>query len=108
MIDEQDGFIHKGLQRLWDSGGGDHSGIQPSYKKNVMAGLVHLSVARSINDIQAGWGAIKKAKLLSGHTDRYSIEVNANDRLTFTCDSSGMVSKIDLEDTHGPTGAKRH
>ena len=28
--------------------------------------------------------------------------------VTFTCDASGRVSKIDLEDTHGPTGAKRH
>jgi plasmid maintenance system killer protein len=108
MIDEKDGFIHKGLQRLWDSGGTDHSGIQFSYKKNVTVGLAHLSAARSIKDVQAGWGVLKKAKLLSGHTDRYSMEVNANDRLTFTCDASGMVSKIDLEDTHGPGGAKRH
>lgn len=108
MINEEDGFIHKGLRRLWDSGGADHSGIQPNYKTNVMTGLVHLSAARSIKDIQAGWGLLKKAKLLSGHTNRYSMEVNGNDRLTFTCDASGMVSKIDLEDTHGPTGAKRH
>lgn len=107
MIDEENGFIHNGVELLWTSGGTNHSGIQPHYKKVVMANLVHLSAARSIADIQAGWGKLKKAKLLSGHTDRYSMEVNANDRLTFTCDASGVISKIDLEDTHGPSGAKR-
>lgn len=108
MIDEEESFIHKGLRSLWDSGGANHSGIQPHLKKNVMTGLVHLSAARSLKDIQAGWGLLKKAKPLTGHTNRYSMEVNGNDRLTFNCDASGMVSKIDLEDTHGPTGAKRH
>jgi len=107
MIDEVNGFIHGGVELLWTSGGVNHSGIQPHYKKVVMINLAHLSVARSVADIQAGWGKLKKAKLLSGHVDRYSMEVNANDRLTFTCDASGVVSKIDLEDTHGPNGAKR-
>lgn len=107
MIDDANGFVHKGLELFWTSGGTNHSGIQPHYKKVVRANLVHLSAARSVDDIKAGWGKLKKAKLLSGHLDRYSMEVNANDRLTFTCSSTGVVSKIDLEDTHGPTGAKR-
>lgn len=104
---KEDGFRHKGLELLWDSGGDNHSGIQPHYKKVVMANLVHLSAARSLEDIQAGWGKLKRVKLLSGQPDRYSMEINGNDRLTFTCDASGGVSKIDLEDYHRSGGAKR-
>jgi plasmid maintenance system killer protein len=102
-------FIHKGLQRLWESGGDDHSGIQPAYKKVLMKNLHHLGVARSLNDIEAGWGRLKHVERLSGQSDRYSMEVNANDRLTFTCDNpaTGLVTKIDLEDPHRPAGAKR-
>lgn len=62
---KEDGFRHKGLELLWDSGGDNHSGIQPHYKKVVMANLVHLSAARSLEDIQAGWGKLKRVKLLS-------------------------------------------
>lgn len=107
MIDKEVGFIHKGLELLWTSEGENHSGIQPSYKKVVMANLAHLSAARSVEDAQAGWGKQKRVKLLSGHTDRYSMEVNGNDRLTFTCNAAGLVSKIDLEDLHRKGGAKK-
>lgn len=107
MISKEDGFVHKGLELLWTSEGENHSGIQPNYKKVVMANLVHLNAARSVDDAQAGWGKLKHVKLLSGQTDRYGMEVNGNDRLTFTCDASGVVSKIDLEDYHRPGGAKK-
>jgi plasmid maintenance system killer protein len=106
---EDGSFIHKGLQRLWESGGADHSGIQPAYKGILMRNLHHLSVARSLGDIEAGWGRLKHVERLSGHANRFSMEVNANDRLTFTCENAatGLVSKLDLEDTHRRTGAKR-
>ena len=107
MIKEDGAFLHKGLELLWNSEGQNHSGIQPTQKKVVMRNLIHLSVARSVDDAQAGWGKLKHVKLLSGQTDRYSMEVNGNDRLTFTCDASGMVSKIDLEDYHRSGGAKK-
>lgn len=47
---------------------------------------------------------LKKAKLLSGFTDRYSMEVNGPWRLTFTCSdaSTGVVTMIDLENYHVP------
>jgi plasmid maintenance system killer protein len=106
---EEGSFLHKGLQRLWESGGDDHGGIQPAYKKLLMRNLHHLSVARSLNDIEAGWGRLKHVERLSGQANRFSMEVNANDRLTFTCENgaTGLVTKIDLEDTHRRTGAKR-
>lgn len=110
MISKDNPFIHKGLQRLWDSEGGDHSGVLPSLKKNLRANLVHLSIARSLQDLQADLGQRKRLKPLSGHANRYSMEVNGNWRLTFTLDDAviGLVSKIDLEDTHQPGGARRH
>ncbi|MDQ1829560.1 type II toxin-antitoxin system RelE/ParE family toxin [Massilia sp. CCM 9029] len=72
--------------------------------------LTHLNAARSLQDLQAGQGRQKSLKPLSGHGNRYSMEVNGNWRLTFTLDDpqTGLVSKIDLEDLHQPGGAKRH
>jgi len=103
-------FIHKGLGDFWASNGTDKSGIQPHFAKILKLELAHLSSARSLSDIQGGLGVLKKAKLLSGFTDRYSMEVNGPWRLTFTCSdaSTGVVTMIDLENYHVPGGAKRH
>lgn len=103
-------FLHKGLGLFWDSGGSDKSGITASWANVLRAELVHLNTATCLADILAGLGVLKKAKLLSGSTDRYSMEVNGNWRLTFTCvnPDTGEVNKIDLEDFHRPGGAKRH
>lgn len=102
-------ILHKGLQRFWTSGGKDLSGISPSWANVVRAILVHLNSANSLDDIRGGLGLLKNVKHLSGHAFRYSIEVNANWRITFDCPdaTNGAVYNIDLEDLHRPGGAKR-
>lgn len=102
-------ILHKGLRRFWKSSGKDLSGISPAWAHSLRAILVHLNTAQSLSDIRHGLGAIKNVKQLSGHARRYSIEVNANWRLTFDCadPANGEVSNIDLEDLHRPSGAKR-
>jgi plasmid maintenance system killer protein len=110
MSIEENGFINKGLALFWKSGGTNHSGIQPSFAKVLRLELVHLDTAVSLSDILGGYGKTKSAKLLTGHTDRYSMEINGNWRLTFSCSDplTGVVSKIDIEDLHRPGGAKHH
>jgi plasmid maintenance system killer protein len=102
-------ILHKGLQRFWKSGGKDLSGISPAWASAVRAILVHLNSADSLDDIRGGLGLLKNVKHLSGHACRYSIEVNANWRVTFDCPdaTNGAVYNIDLEDLHRPGGAKR-
>jgi plasmid maintenance system killer protein len=53
---------------------------------------------------------LKNVKQLSGHACRYSMEVNANWRVTFNCidADTGIVTDIDLEDLHRHGGARRH
>lgn len=101
---------HKGLQRFWSSAGRDTSGISASWAKSIRVILLHLHTARSLDDIRGGLGALKNVKQLSGHICRYSIEVNANWRITFDCvdPRNAELSKIDLEDLHRRGGAKRH
>jgi plasmid maintenance system killer protein len=102
-------ILHKGLRRFWDTGGKDVSGISPSWAKTLQAILVHLNTARSLDDVRNGLGVVKNVKHLSGPPYRYSIEVNANWRVTFECLDSGVgeISNIDLEDLHRRGGAKR-
>ena len=102
-------IVHKGLQRFWNSSGKDLSGISPSWARVLRAILVHLDTARSLDDIRGGLGLLKNVKQLSGHACRYSIEVNANWRITFDCPDpqNGIIYNIDLEDLHRPGGAKR-
>jgi proteic killer suppression protein len=109
MSFQANGILHKGLQRLWISGGKDTRGISPSWAKTLQAILVHLDTARNLADIRGGLGVLKNVKQLSGHTCRYSIEVNANWRVTFDCPDprNGTICNIDLEDLHRSTGAKR-
>jgi plasmid maintenance system killer protein len=109
-IEEDDGFIHKGLKLFWTSGGRNCSGIPPDFAKVLKIALPHLDTATNLQDILGGYGKQKNAKLLTGHQDRYSMEINGNWRLTFTCVSpaTGVVSKIDIEDLHRRGGAKRH
>lgn len=101
---------HKGLQRFWTSAGKDMSGISTSWAKIIRVILLHLQTARSLDDIRGGLGVSKNVKQLSGHTCRYSIEVNSNWRITFDCvdPHCGELTNIDLEDLHRRGGAKRH
>lgn len=109
MITDSSDIIHKGLRRFWDSNGKDVSGIQPAFSRVLRLELVHLHSAQSLADVQAGLGILKNVKPLTGHVNRYSMEVNGNYRLTFDCDpGTGAVTKIDLEDLHRVGGAKRH
>ncbi|MTV37470.1 type II toxin-antitoxin system RelE/ParE family toxin [Duganella radicis] len=103
-------IMHKGMRRFWQSGGSDKRGISTSWAKPLRDILLHLHSAQSLDDIRAGLGVIKNVKQLSGHAHRYSIEVNANWRVTFDCadPDTGIVTAIDLEDLHRPGGARRH
>jgi proteic killer suppression protein len=103
-------IVHKGMRRLWQSGGSDKRGVSASWAKSLCDILLHLHSARSMDDIRAGLGMIKNVKQLSGHAHRYSIEVNANWRVTFDCADldAGIVTNIDLDDLHRPGGARRH
>lgn len=103
-------FVHKGLQVFWESGGKDHSGVSPSFTKVLRALLVHLDTSTTLDDIAGGLGKLKGFKALTGHKDRYELQVNGNYRLTFTCEDpqNGIVIKLDLEDVHRRGGAKRH
>jgi len=103
-------IVHKGMRRFWQSGGIDKRGISSSWSKSLRDFLLHLHSARSLNDIRTGLGVVKNVKQLSGHAHRYSIEVNANWRVTFDCadQDTGIVTNIDLEDLHRPGGARRH
>lgn len=102
-------IVHKGLQRFWISGGEDKRGISPAWSVNAAAVLVHLYKAQCLDDLLGGYGKQKHLKSLRGHAHRYSIEVNANWRITFDCTdpASGVVTNVDLEDLHRPGGAKR-
>ncbi|WP_342118011.1 type II toxin-antitoxin system RelE/ParE family toxin [Pseudoduganella sp. OTU4001] len=112
MIDDSDNssFDHKGLHDFWASGGADHSGIQPNFAKVLRLLLAHLAAARSFADIQSGLALLKKLKPLAGQTDRYEMQINGNYRLTFSCPdkSTGKVVKLNIEDVHRPSGAKRY
>jgi plasmid maintenance system killer protein len=102
-------IAHKGLHRFWSSGGTDKRGISPSWAANAAAILVHLYKAQCLDDLLGGYGIQKNMKALRGHTHRYSIELNANWRITFDCvdPATGTVTNVDLEDLHRPAGAKR-
>lgn len=102
-------ILHKGLRRFWNSGGSNLTGVSPSQAKALHAILVHLHTACSLDDIRGGLGVSKNVKQLSGHACRYSIEVNANWRITFDCAAplTGVIDRIDLEDLHRLGGAKR-
>lgn len=110
MILDSREIVHKGLRRLWQSGGSDKRGVSISWAKSLSDILLHLHSARSLDDIYAGLGILKNVKQLSGHTNRYSIEVNANWRVTFYCldPNTGNITGIDLEDPHRPGGARRY
>jgi plasmid maintenance system killer protein len=100
---------HKGLQRFWISGGSDKRGISPSWADNAAAILVHLYKAHNLEDLLGAYGRQKNIKRLTGHVCRYSIEVNANWRITFDCTdpNTGAVTNVDLEDLHRQSGARR-
>lgn len=106
---EEKEILHKGLRRLWVSGGVDTSGLSPGWANTLRAALVHLDTARNFADIEQGYGKQKHVKRLTGQINRYSMEINGNWRLTFTCDdhSIGTPTKIDIEDLHRKGGAKK-
>ena len=110
MIKDKKSFVHKGLRDFWTSGTKDTRGVRADQVPNLRALLVHLGTATSLADIQGGLGLRKGFKALTGHKNRYELQVNGNWRLTFDCDdpNTGYVTKIDLEDVHRAGGAKRH
>ncbi|MFA9216734.1 MAG: hypothetical protein ACEQSK_06475 [Sphingomonadaceae bacterium] len=102
-------ILHKGLQRFWSSAGQDKRGISASWAQHAAAILVHLYKAHSLDDLLGGYGRHRKIKRLTGHVRRYSIELNANWRITFDCldPDTGAVTNVDIEDLHRSGGAQR-
>lgn len=109
MIEEDSDIVHKPLRNFWASGGKTTVGLNADFLKVLRRLLVHLHTARSLADIKGGYGKLKDCKPLTGHQNRYELEVNGNWRLTFDCDNpkTGAVTIIDLEDVHQPGGAKK-
>jgi plasmid maintenance system killer protein len=111
MAINDDDFIHKGLKNFWVSNQVDKSGINSAHARVISGNLVHLDTARNMHDLKTGWGEIKHFKPLTGHKNRFELEVNGNWRVTFDAVVSGAdisISKIDLEDVHVKGGAKKH
>lgn len=109
MIEEEKDIVHKPLRNFWASGGKTTVGLNADFLKVLRRLLVHLHTAQSLADIKGGYGKLKDCKSLEGHQNRYELEVNGNWRLTFDCHNpqTGAVTIIDLEDVHGPGGAKK-
>jgi len=109
MIENENEILHKPLRAFWISNAKKTAGLNADWIKVLRLLLVHLHSARSLSDIKGGYGRLKDCKALTGHNDRYELEVNGNWRLTFDCadPTTGVVTKIDLEDVHRPGGAKK-
>jgi len=109
MIENENEILHKPLRAFWASNAKKTAGLNASWLKVLRRLLVHLHTARSLSDIKGGYGRVKDCKALTGHENRYELEVNKNWRLTFDCTDpdTGVVTKIDLEDVHQPGGAKK-
>lgn len=103
MTIKEKSFKHKGLQKFWESNGEDCSGITPTFAKALRLLLVRLHTAQSLKDIRGGGAGPSRGfeRLKTGHC-RYSLEVNGNYRLTFTCEDpqTGIVTQLNLEDYH--------
>lgn len=109
MIENDNEILHKPLRAFWASNAKKTTGLNADWIKVLRLLLVHLHSAKSLSDIKGGYGRLKDFKPLTGHKDRYELEVNGNWRLTFDCadPNTGVVTKIDLEDVHRPGGAKK-
>jgi proteic killer suppression protein len=85
-------FRHTGLQRFFETG--SKAGIQPHHAPRLSRQLKKLDAARAAEDMNLpGW----KLHMLS--TERWSVSVNGNWRLTFEFDGEDAIL-VDYEDYH--------
>ena len=88
-------FRHKGLRRFFESGVA--TGIQPHHAKRLRMLLAALDTARSVEDMDIP--GLRLHPLKGGETERWSIWVNGNWRVTFEF-KDGHAYVLDYEDTH--------
>ena len=88
-------FRHKGLRRFYESG--SVAGIQPKHKQRLRLQLAALDTAQSVDDMAIP--GFKLHPLKGGRTERWSIRVNGNWRLTFEF-REGHAFVLDYEDYH--------
>lgn len=104
---QADDFAHKGLKKFWVSGGTDCSDTAGVSATPLRAILAHLDSAMCYNDLFEGLGVSKKTEPLKGMANRFSMRANGNVRVTFTYTARNGVTRIDLEDLHRSSGAKK-
>ena len=88
-------FRHKGLKNFFESG--SLAGIQPSHAKRLRMQLAALDTAHDMSDLDIPGFRLHPLKGLN--SDRWSIWVNGNWRLTFEF-HAGNVHILDYEDYH--------
>lgn len=88
-------FLHKGVQRFFETG--SKAGIQPAHARRLNIQLTALEVAVAPDDMNVpGWKLHPLKGDLAGH---WAITVNGNWRLTFRFDGSD-VELVDYQDYH--------
>ena len=90
-------FRHKGLRRLYETGG--RGGVRPDLVAKVEDILHAIEHARRVEEVGLfpGW---RLHPLKAGRAGEWSVWVTGNYRLTFRVDGDD-VWDIDLEDYHG-------
>ncbi|MFZ4702954.1 MAG: type II toxin-antitoxin system RelE/ParE family toxin [Candidatus Methylumidiphilus sp.] len=88
-------FRHKGLKKFFDSG--SLAGIQPAQGKRLRMQLIALDTAQTIDDMDIP--GFRLHPLKDADSDRWSIWVNGNWRITFEF-QDGNAYVLDYEDYH--------
>jgi proteic killer suppression protein len=88
-------FRHKGLKKFFETG--NKSGIQPHHAKRLRMQLAALETANSIEDMEIP--GFRLHPLKGNESDRWSVWVNGNWRLTFEF-NDGHAYVLDYEDYH--------
>jgi proteic killer suppression protein len=88
-------FRHKGLKKFFESG--SLAGIQPAQAKRLRMQLTALDTAQAIEDMDIP--GFRLHPLKGAGSDRWSIWVNGNWRITFEF-QGGNFYVLDYEDYH--------
>ena len=88
-------FRHKGLKNFFESG--NLAGIQPAQAKRLRMQLTALDTAKTIDDMDIP--GFRLHPLKGADSDRWSIWVNGNWRITFAF-QGGNAHLLDYEDYH--------
>ncbi|MDE2791581.1 MAG: type II toxin-antitoxin system RelE/ParE family toxin [Paracoccaceae bacterium] len=89
------GFRHKGLKALYQTG--SSKAIRPDLVRRVSIILAILDEAHSLDDLRRP--SLRLHALGGTRKGDWSVSVNAQWRITFTCDA-GEFGDVDLEDYH--------